>query len=115
MDKTLVERWVSVVLSRDTSVSYSHGFKDALSDFTAACTPRPPQPEWLGQWDSWWIQTRSGAEHITRDIRVIDDYGFDFLIAPQHRRGYEWSDIAACLPVSRTGYPTPVGWGVVDA
>jgi len=78
-----------------------------------ACTPRAPKPEWFGtgpgQWDSWWVSYEEGGAAMTfRGIHVRGD----ILIFPDKHE--VWLDaIVSCVPVARTGFPSPVGWQVV--
>jgi len=34
--------------------------RTSIDDFTDACTPRPPKPEWFEKWKSWRITDKDG-------------------------------------------------------
>lgn len=141
--KTLQETWLSVAqLNRECcqpddnvrAMGCALGLERAVVDLASACTPRPPRPEWFGngpaQWDSWWIhahsgeyantsdvvQVRGGAYEVSRDVDPYEDRdGWCITVD-----GYTCTNNSlhiedfVCLPVSREGFPSPVGWGVVE-
>jgi hypothetical protein len=78
-----------------------------LDVFEQACEPRPPKPEWFGrgekQWDSWWL--------IPKERTIFTDGGAGKLA--RNCVNLDCSRIESVVPVTRSGFPAPVGWGVV--
>lgn len=84
----------------------ARAYDTCAREYREACTPRPPQPEWFGdpekepgKWDAWWVRW---ADNV--DGRILT--------------GQAWpiskSAPVECVPISRTGFPCPVGWHVVE-
>ncbi len=91
----------------------------AVSMFESASTPRPPKAEWFGnpetepgKWDAFWIEDvgvlrgcRCGWVGLNRTITGITER--------EEETTQLLKRLSACIPVARTGFPSPVGWSVV--
>lgn len=88
-------------------------WQTAVVDLTDACTPRPPKAEWFGtgpgQWDAWWVE---GCGVLRRTV-LIDGVIHGWDERGEFRTPIMGGTSRRVLPVSREGYPAPVGWGVV--
>lgn len=120
MSETLIDRWKRIAAgSRDIADGrdplqqrpldgLALGLETAIREIEAACTPRPPRPEWFGspldeegkptgKWDSWWIQWDDGHGDICHGAICM-----------------WWCNVpTSCVPVAREGFPAPVGWSVI--
>lgn len=120
---SLVENWRKIAqlnlsatspLDNNNARGFGMALASAAADLESACTPRPPKAEWFGEapgkWDCWMIRLTSnwfllrGAKTIKQGRQIYDEMSDDF---------FSMDSIAECVPVTREGFPTPVGWSVV--
>lgn len=125
---SLVESWRKIAqlnlsatspLDNNNARGFGMALASAAADLEAACTPRPPQPEWFGtgpgQWDTWWIKRKGenkyGYAHNARVITV--DWSDEKYALIATGESCVFSLIESCVPVAREGFSAPVGWHVV--
>lgn len=108
------DTWDSDARAVAVSEARAQAFAECMRDIESACAPRPPKPEWFGEapgkWDCWMIRLTSnwflirGAKTIKQGRQIYDEMSDDF---------FSMDSIAECVPVTREGFPAPVGWSVV--
>jgi hypothetical protein len=72
--------------------------------------PRPPQAEWFNRWPSWLVEI--GRVHLVLREYFLTEYEGVSLVSESGML-LPVSSITRCLPVTREGFPLPVGWEVV--
>jgi hypothetical protein len=130
--KTLIDQWRDASsflnpcvyrtvdnMNPDTRRGLAVAQMKCADDFDAACALRPLKVEWCGvgekQWDSWWILWNDGVSRVCGGLRfqpVNGQYGH--ISINDGTRMRPWSDILGAVPVSRAGFPRPVGWHVIE-
>lgn len=93
--------------------------RTSIDDFTDACTPRPPKPEWFEKWKSWRITDKDGRMYYLANCKYIDrtdGHRIDGCAFHELRFTRRIGDSIAqpplVLPVDLQGMP--VGWQVLE-
>lgn len=113
MAQALIDRWYN---SQNADLIKAG---ELLED---ACTPRPPRAAWFGdpdtepgKWDAWWVEevgTLRACYHARyQELATVEGTEECGKVVGFYLEGPNVAP--ACVPVSREGFPSVVGWGVV--
>jgi hypothetical protein len=96
-------------------------------EYNESRVPRPVKLEWFSKWDAWYILSdslsgplflRSCKGSKNNIVTFIGLPATEYLLNGKNLEGVMESLnvgwVTCCLPIEKTGFPSSVGWDVVE-